>query len=135
MASDDDQSLASVDSVHSAAAGPEEPYALVETDDAIPKNSAITEKETIGQCLYWIGFRTEVERTSIMVNAFTSYRDIEVLSEEDVDTLAKDFSGRTAAGGRINFGLKRTKYLKGLVHYMQDTSRISLKFTIKRVKS
>ena len=39
--------------------------------------------------------------------------------------MASDFSSRTVANGRINFGTMRTKRLKALIHWIQDIYRVS----------
>ena len=40
--------------------------------------------------------------------------------------MARDFAGRNATGGnRINFGIRRTKKLIGLAHWVQDFYRVS----------
>ena len=39
--------------------------------------------------------------------------------------MSTDFSGRTQVNGRINFGTRRTKKLKSLVHWVQDFYRVS----------
>eukprot|EP00957_Ditylum_brightwellii_P002910 222607-Ditylum_brightwellii.AAC.1 len=39
--------------------------------------------------------------------------------------MATDFAGRTAANGHINFGMRRTKRLKGFAHWVQDFVQVS----------
>ena len=100
-------------------------FEIIENNNAVPVDTVLTEDEVVQQCLQWIGFRAENERRIVMNESFDSFRDIQVLSEEDITQLALSFSSRLAADGRILFGLKRTKYLRGLVHFIQDFYRVS----------
>ena len=100
-------------------------YAIIINADPIPIDMVISDADFIKQALFWIGFELEDERDAIMSDAFTTLRDITVLSEDDIKTLSHSFASRTAADGRLLFGLKRTKYLKGLAHFIQDFYRIS----------
>ena len=101
------------------------PFALIINADPVPTNTVVTEANFIRQALFWIGFQVEDERNSIMTDAFNSIRDITVLTKDDIKTLSNSFATRTAADGRLLFGLKRTKYLKGLAHFIQDFFRVS----------
>ena len=90
----------------------------------------IDEPDSMIQILHWIGFRTEPRRQSLIDDAFESYQDIRNLTEGDITTMASDFSGRTAANGRITFGTRRTKGLKSLTHWAQDFYRVSVEPSI-----
>ena len=85
----------------------------------------IDESDSMIQILHWIGFRTDAGRQSLIDDAFESFQDIRGLTERDITTMSSDFSGRTAANGRIMFGTRRTKGLKALIHWVQDFYRIS----------
>ena len=39
--------------------------------------------------------------------------------------MASDYGGRTQNNGRIHFGVRRTKHIKGLVHWINDFDRVS----------
>ena len=49
---------------------------------------------------------------------------------KDVRDLAKSYTRRTAADGRVIFGLRRVRYLIGLVHWVQDFQRVGEEPTI-----
>ena len=87
--------------------------------------AALSENKTIQQCLYWIGFRTVAQRTSLVDNAYGSYDDIKMLSDKDISSMSSDWARRTVAGGRIHFGTTQTKYLKAFTHWVTDFYRIS----------
>ena len=85
----------------------------------------ITEDDSIAQALHWIGFRNDVQRTSLIADAFESYDDIKMLTEKDITTMASDYSSRTVADGRIIFGTRRTKALKAYILWIRDFYRVS----------
>ena len=70
-----------------------------------------------------IGFNLAVERAGIMNAGLNSFEDFRYLTEKDIRDMADDFSKRTAANGRIVFGLGRTKKLVGVLHWVQDCYR------------
>ena len=47
------------------------------------------------------------------------------LTEKDISDLEYSYSKRTAADGRLIFGLKNTKRLKSMIHWVQDFVRVS----------
>ena len=49
------------------------------------------------------------------------------MTEKDMTELSISFSRRTANNGRIDFGIRRTKKLKQVMHWVQDTERIAYK--------
>ena len=96
--------------------------AVVPAVVAVP---AVPEIDQLNQCLEWIGFPVENERLSIMQDAFTTYADIQEMKEKDVTELSASFSRRTNANGRIAFGIRRTKKLMHLLHWVHDATRCS----------
>lgn len=100
-----------------------EDYDFVTDDDVV--EDGINNNNTMLQILYWIGFRTPNQRDTLVEDAFESFNDIRTLTEKDITTMSTDFSGRTQVNGRINFGTRRTKKLKSLVHWVQDFYRVS----------
>ena len=88
--------------------------------------AAIPEIDQIDSMLTWIGFNQQ-NRTSIMNDAFTTYEDFKSLTEKDITYLSNSFARRTIQNDRINFGIRRTKRLKQMVHWVQDFYRVSLK--------
>ena len=88
--------------------------------------AAQPEIDQIGDILEWIGFENQGNRTSIIADAFSTYSDIQTLTDKDITELSESFSRRTANNDRINFGIRRTKRLKHMVHWVQDFYRVSL---------
>ena len=86
----------------------------------------INEDDSVQQIIHWIGFVTQIQRTSVFNDSIGSWDDIRMFSEKDMNNMARDFAGRTATGGgRINFGIRRTKKLIALAHWVQDFYRVS----------
>ena len=82
--------------------------------DMIAAPDGLTERETIEQCLFWIGFHIDTQRTSLIDNAYGLYGDIKMLTDKDIYSMAEDWSRRVAMGGQMHFGMNRSKYLKAL---------------------
>jgi len=102
---------------------PRIPYEYLDGDDIV--NDGISEENTMLQILHWIGFRTEAQRVALVADCFGSFEDLKVLTEKDVATMSTDFGGRKEVRDRIYFGTRRTKSVKGLVHWIQDFYRVS----------
>jgi len=85
----------------------------------------VPEIDQIGQILTWIGFTDATQRLSIIDDAFNCYMDMLALKEKEMFELSDSFSRRTATTGRIVFGIRRTKKLKSLLHWVQDFYRVS----------
>ena len=89
-----------------------------------PQNQAAPAYDaTMGQVLTWIGFTGQAARNRIMDDAFSVLEDLATLREEDIRDLASGFSKRTQGEGHIIFGLRRTKRLIGMMHWVQDFYR------------
>ena len=98
-------------------------YQFVLGDDNV--GEGITEANTLLQILHWIGFRVVAQRASLVEDCFGSFGDLKSLTEKDVASMASDYGGRTQNNGRIHFGVRRTKHIKGLVHWINDFDRVS----------
>ena len=82
------------------------------------------------QCLDWIGFGSPNQRASISTEAgFNSLNDLNDIEEKDIRDMADNFQKRTIAN-RINFGMRRTKWLIAMMHWVQDFSHCSRQPTI-----
>jgi hypothetical protein len=90
--------------------------------------------DDIDTILTYCGFAGPNERLNIAEDGFESFEDIMSLSEKDVGSLAKGFAERTAANGRIIFGLRRTNLLKATVHWAQDFRRISREPSLENIE-
>ena len=87
--------------------------------------AGITERNTMIQILWWIGFRVNAQTTLIYDDGVDGWENILMLSKDDIDAMAKTFSSRTVQNGRIIFGTNRTKWLKAILHWVQDFYRVS----------
>lgn len=74
--------------------------------------------------LGYCGFNA-ASRVEIADDGFNSFADIAGLEIKDVDRLSAGFAARTAANGKVIFGMRRTMRLKGIVHWVQDYKRVS----------
>ena len=111
------------------AAPAEEAPAYVDGAQAAPL--ALTQQEEILQILHWIGFTRDGQKNNIYADSIGSYNDFYALNSEDIDSMAKDYSGRTATNGKMNFGIRRIKRLKSAIHWAQDHRRVSSTPSIK----
>jgi hypothetical protein len=78
---------------------------------------------TVDSVLQTIGFINDGERNGIMAAGLAQFDDFRYLNEKDIRDMADEFGKRTAANGRIVFGLGRTKKLVGAMHWVQDCYR------------
>ena len=53
------------------------------------------------------------------------YADMQTLKEKDITDLSNSFGRRTEKNGKIDFGIRRTKKPKFMLHWAQDFARIS----------
>ena len=101
------------------------PYEFIAGNDIV--EGGISEENTLSQILHWIGFWTDEQRNALMEDSFGTFDDLRVLTEKDITTMASDFGGRQAVRDRIHFGTRRTKSIKGLIHWVQDFYHVSEK--------
>ena len=73
--------------------------------------------------LGWIGFDQEATRTRIREEGFDTFSDLATMKEKDIRDLAESYSRRTIADGRAIFGLRRIRFMIGLIHWVQDFGR------------
>ena len=70
----------------------------------------------VDQCLEWIRFGIPNQQASISTEAgFNSLDDLNDIEEKDIRDMADSFQKRTIAN-RINFGMRRTKWLIAMMH-------------------
>ena len=96
-------------------------YVFVDGADNTP--DVMTEQEQILQILHWVGF-TDAQANRIYADSIQTYDDLLMASEKDIFNISKDYAGRPT-GTRINFGNRRIKRLKAVVHWTQDHRRTS----------
>lgn len=71
--------------------------------------------------LEWIGFNQEATRACIREEGFETFADLATMKEKDIRDLAESYSRCTVAdAGRAIFGLRRIRYMIGLIHWVQD---------------
>ena len=84
----------------------------------------------VDQCLDWIGFGIPNQRASTSTEVgFNSLNDLNNIKEKDIRDMANSFQKRTIAN-RINFSMRRTKWLVAMMHWVQDFSCCSKQPTI-----
>ena len=84
----------------------------------------VSEALDIDKILEYSGFDDSAQRIIITEDGFESYDDILTLGDSDIMNLAKGFSDRTVAAGKISFGLCWTNILQVTIHWAQEFRRI-----------
>ena len=87
-------------------------------------------ERSVRTTLEWIGFPHAIVRERITRKSFTTFGDVQLLEEADITALANAFTKRTPANTRIQFGQRRIKRLKALIHWSKDFRRCSLSVSI-----
>ena len=75
--------------------------------------------------LQYIGFDTQAVRPQLRAEGLTHFVDLQSLKERDIQDIAESFAKRTDNDGRYLFGIRRTRLLIGLIHWVQDFARIN----------
>jgi uncharacterized membrane protein YgcG len=91
--------------------------------DIIELGDVVDPPTTVDSILQTIGFADNEERVAIMTAGIAQFDDFRYLNEKDIRDMAEEFGKRTAANGRIVFGLGRIKKLIGAMHWVQDCYR------------
>ena len=92
-------------------------FTSVADDDAVP--DGIIEENSIRQMIHWCGFTTASQRTNLFNDSLSSFDDLLMMQAKDISSMAKDYAARTSAN-RIYFGVRRTKKLSSMLHFVQD---------------
>ena len=80
----------------------------------------------VDQCLQWISFTDVQHRNSITAEGgFNGHNDFLDIMETDIRDMAESFSKHSPAANRINFGMRRIKWLIAMMHWCQDHQRCS----------
>ena len=80
----------------------------------------------VDQCLQWIGFTDIQHRNSIIAEGgFNGLNDFFVVTETEIRDIAESFSKHSLATNRINFGMRRIKWLIAMMHWCLDHQRCS----------
>jgi len=91
----------------------------------------LSDQDAMIQMLHWIGIVNVEQRNIIIRDCFSDFRDLVRLDEKDISNMIKDLGGRTAAGGRLNLGTKKSKLMTGMLHWAKDFGRVSEKPSIE----
>ena len=75
------------------------------------------------QAIEWIGFTDQAHRDA-MEQELGDLATVKELSSKDIRDLRDGYAKRTAAEGRIHFGVSRTKRLQALIYWLRDLERI-----------
>ena len=99
-----------------------DPYVYVTGARKAP--DVITEEFQIKKSLHCIGFGTDLMKDNLYDDSISSFSDLCTMNFDDVNTMAKDYVNRTLILGKLNFGIRRIKKLKALLHWAQEFCRI-----------
>jgi hypothetical protein len=102
--------------------------------DIIPDPEAVVDPPVMDTVLTWIGFDQEATRARIRAEGFDTFADLAIMKEKDIRDLAESYGRRTVGDGRMIFGLRRIRYLIGLIHWVQDFARIGEEPTIDGIE-
>ena len=71
---------------------------------------------------------TNQQVVQVKADGFDQVEDmgINVLEEQDIKDLSNSLVRLLGIGGRVIFGIARTKRLTGMIHWIQDYERVSL---------
>ena len=87
-------------------------------------NNGDDEINDMDHTLMWIGFNKIAVRDALQI-VIEQFNDMLELTEKDILDLEYSYSKRTAADGRLIFGLQNTKRLKPMIHLVEDFARVS----------
>jgi hypothetical protein len=104
--------------------------------DEAPANDAADDDEDDGNgsvvnvademelALGYIGFDNAIVRNRLRNEGLQDFSDMKSLKEKDIRDIAESFTKRTVGDGRFLFGIRRTRLLIGMVHWVQDFARV-----------
>lgn len=101
-----------------------DPGAVVDVAAGAAEPPAVVEIDPMDLALQWIGFDSAATRERLRIEGFNAFDDLKALKEKDIRDLAESYGRRTITDGRFIFGLRRIRYLIGLVHWVQDFGRV-----------
>jgi hypothetical protein len=100
------------------------PIAAEAIQDAVAQQQPPAVVPVMDTVLEWIGFNIEATRERIRAEGFEGFDDLVAMKEKDIRDLSESYGRRTIADGRAIFGIRRIRYLIGLIHWVQDFGRI-----------
>ena len=94
--------------------------------DKVATEPPVVDPDPMEMARLWIGFENEATGNRLPAEGrLTTFEDIDSVKEKDIRELAESYGRRTINDGRFIFGVRRTKHLIGLVHWVQDFGRVS----------
>ena len=93
-------------------------------DPGIPGPDILAVDDAMDTALRWIGFDNIGTCERLRNEGLSTFGDLKSMKEKDIRNLAESYGRRTAADGRFIFGLRRIRYLLGLIHRVQDFHRV-----------
>ena len=89
----------------------------------------MNKEHQIKQILHWTGFTLVGQKNSIYNDSIHKYGNLLNMKEYDMTYLTKDHTSR-ATVFRINFGIRRIKKLRSIIHWCKDHRRTSTTLNI-----
>jgi hypothetical protein len=91
---------------------------------AADSDSEEEEEEPMNEYEYvlanFLGFDDDAERAIVLANSFRLLTDLAYVKEKDIRSMIEELGKRTAAQGRVIFGIGRMQQMIGLMHWVQD---------------
>lgn len=92
--------------------------------DGVAAEPPVVPIDQMDIALQWIGFDNVATRNRLRDEGLSTFNDLRSMKEKDIRDLAESYGRRTAGDGRFIFGIRRTRYLLGLIHWVQDFGRV-----------
>ena len=86
--------------------------------------SVVNVADEMELALGYIGFDNAIVRNRLRNEGLQDFSDLKSLKEKDIREIAESFTKRTIGDGRFLFGIRRTRLLIGMVHWVQDFARV-----------
>ena len=93
-------------------------------DEDDGNGSVVNDADEMELALGYIGFDNAIVRNRLRNEGLQDFSDMKSLKEKDVRDIAESFTKRTVGDGRFLFGIRRTRLLIGMVHWVQDFARV-----------
>ena len=94
-------------------------------DDNVADAAPPVPPNEMDEALQMIGFDNAQVRERLRNEGFETFDDLKSMKEKDIRDLADSYTRRTIGDGRFIFGVRRIRYLIGIVHWVQDFGRVS----------
>jgi hypothetical protein len=95
-----------------------------EDDDNGSVASVVNAADEMDLALGYIGFDSIIVGDRLCNEGLQDFSDLKSLKEKDIRDIAESFTKRTIGDGRFLFGIRRTRLLIGMIHWVQDFARV-----------